>query len=223
MEEAQPASSYLGENVVLSIQQVHRAWLAAGAKGDVETMRGLHSQHPQWLDPQRAVGVVSNTGTSASVPAPARSRFCSWESFHLSTVGASALHTAAWEGTHEIVGFLLEAGQDPDTSDDGGLTAMMVSLLRYNLVVMRCVFRNSAVAVRRNVVVDCREAERQLQNQVLAVVELLVRFGTNVDNRSQEGSSALHYVANSDALEVAKILLDAGADLDAQDQVTHDL
>ncbi|KAG7380367.1 hypothetical protein PHYBOEH_011478 [Phytophthora boehmeriae] len=166
----------------------------------------------------KSVGAVSESGTGGAAPAPARSQFCSWESFHLSTIGASALHTAAWDSSHEIVQFLLEAGQDPDTSDSGGLTTMMVPLLRYNLVAMRCVFQNSAVTVRRNVVVDCREEESRLQKQVLAVIELLIRFGANVDNRSQEGSSALHYVANSDAFEVARVLLDAGADIDAQDQ-----
>ncbi|KAL3656687.1 hypothetical protein V7S43_018467 [Phytophthora oleae] len=116
--------------------------------------------------------------------APTRQQFCSWEYFHLCTIGASALLTAAWDGCAEIVELLLEAGQDPNTSDDGGLTAMMVAILRYNVVAMRCVFRNGE-AVRRNLVVDCREEETQLLKRVLAVVDLLVRFGADVNKRNK--------------------------------------
>lgn len=63
------------------------------------------------------------------------------------------MHTATWEGSLGIVELLLEAGQDPDTPDERGLTPIMVALLRYNVVVMRCVFRNGQ-AVRRNIVED---------------------------------------------------------------------
>jgi hypothetical protein len=35
------------------MEQVHAAWLAAGAKGDVEAMRELRARHPQWLDLNR--------------------------------------------------------------------------------------------------------------------------------------------------------------------------
>lgn len=73
----------------------------------------------------------------------------------MSTIGASAVHTAAWERNLGIIELLLEAGQDPGTPSDGGLTPMMVALLHYNVVFMRCVFRNGE-AVRRNIVVDVR-------------------------------------------------------------------
>ncbi|KAJ8519164.1 hypothetical protein ON010_g18110 [Phytophthora cinnamomi] len=186
------------EDTNLSIEQVHAAWLAAGARGDVDTMRRLHEQHPQWLDLQRLsvcrcvaalklVGTAADVATTDSAPR-ARQQFCSWKGFHLSTIGASTLLTATWEGDLGIVELLLEAGQDPDTRDNGGLTPIMVALLRYNVVVMRCVFRNGQ-AVRRNIVVD-------------------------------DGYSALHYAANGDAFDVARFLLDSDADANAQDQVT---
>ncbi|KAK1928514.1 E3 ubiquitin-protein ligase mib1 [Phytophthora citrophthora] len=196
----------------MSMEQVHMAWLAAGSRGDAQTMKRLRMQHPQWLNLQRPTRSESAPGTVG----PTRPQFCSWESFHLRTIGASALLTSAWDGCAEIVELLLETGQDPDTSDDGGLTAMMVAIMRYNIVAMRCVFRNGE-AVRRNLVVDCREEEIHLLKRVLAVVELLVRFGADVNKRNQEGYSALHYAGNGDILDVAKYLVDAGADMDAQD------
>ncbi|KAH7485626.1 hypothetical protein PRIC1_004924 [Phytophthora ramorum] len=191
----------------LSMDQVHAAWLAAGACGDIETMRHLRAQHPRWLDLKR---LVADTTVSAR-------RFCSWENFHLTTLGASALHTAAWEGSLGIVELVLEAGQDPDTRDDGGLTPMMVAMLRHNVIVTRCVFQNGQ-AVRRNAVVDCRDEENELLDQVLAIFRLLLRHGADVNMRNQEGSAALHFAANGDALDVAKLLLDVGADIDVQDQ-----
>ncbi|KAG7376916.1 hypothetical protein PHYPSEUDO_012549 [Phytophthora pseudosyringae] len=208
-----------------AMEQVHAAWLAAGANGDDAAMRHLRAQHPQWLDLQRfrcvvvsdlkLVGVAA--GTTSGSPALDQRQFCGWEDFHLPTIGASALLTAAWDGCVGIVALLLEAGQDPDASDNGGLTAIMVAILRYNVVVMRCVFRNGD-AIRRNLVVDCREEESELLHNILAITELLLRFGGDVSLRNQDGSSALHYAANSDAFVVAKFLLDAGADIDAQDQ-----
>lgn len=102
----------------------------------------------------KRVGTAADA--AASDPArPQRQQFCGWNGFHLSSIGASTLHTATWEGSLGIVELLLQAGQDPDTRDAAGLTPIMVALLRYNVVVMRCVFRN-AKAVRRNIVVDVR-------------------------------------------------------------------
>ncbi|KAG3149663.1 hypothetical protein PI124_g11426 [Phytophthora idaei] len=195
----------------LSMEQVRAAWLAAGAKGDAQAMKRLRSQHPQWL------GLEMLVASDSTVSASQQNRFCSWEYFHLPTIGASALLTAAWDGSAEIIEQLLDAGQDPDTNDNGGMTAMMVAILRFNVVVMRCVFRNGE-AIRRNLVVDCREEESQLLQRILAVLELLLRFGANVNARNQEGYSALHYAGNGDALDVAKYLLDNEAHIDAHDQ-----
>ncbi|KAG1705622.1 hypothetical protein DVH05_003325 [Phytophthora capsici] len=63
----------------------------------------------------------------------------------------------------------------------------------------------------------CREEEIHLLKRVLAVVELLVRFGADVNKRNHEGYSALHYAGNGDILDVAKYLVDSGAAMDAQD------
>ncbi|KAE8952411.1 hypothetical protein PR001_g33306 [Phytophthora rubi] len=96
-------------------------------------------------------GYMKSVGPSDSAQRPAR--FCSWDGFHLGTIGASALHTAAWRGELAVVQFLLECGQDPDSGDNSGLTPAMAVILRLNLLVTRCVFRDGQ-AVRRNLVVD---------------------------------------------------------------------
>ncbi|RLN92085.1 hypothetical protein BBJ28_00022364 [Nothophytophthora sp. Chile5] len=110
--------------------------------------------------------------------------------------------------------FLLEAGQSADTGDDSGMTPLMTAVTHFNLVTMRCVFRNN-VAVRRNTVMD---ASVELLQRVITTAELLVRFGANVDARTQDGKTALHFTTNDDIYEVTKLLLNYGADIDAQDK-----
>ncbi|KAF1788264.1 Ankyrin repeat-containing domain [Phytophthora cactorum] len=190
-----PTQIQLRSTEHLSMEQVRAAWLAAGAKGDAQAMKRLRSQHPQWL------GLEMN-------------RFCSWEYFHLPTIGASALLTAAWDGSAEIIEQLLDAGQDPDTNDNGGMTAMMVAILRSTSWLCAA----SSAMEKRSVELGRRQEESQLLQRILAVLELLLRFGANVNARNQEGYSALHYAGNGDALDVAKYLLDNEAHIDAHDQ-----
>lgn len=42
-----------------SMGQVHAAWLAAGAEGNVEVMQCLRARHPQWLDLNRVCALCS--------------------------------------------------------------------------------------------------------------------------------------------------------------------
>ncbi|KAG6613508.1 uncharacterized protein IUM83_04523 [Phytophthora cinnamomi] len=192
--------------------EVHAAWLAAGAKGDAAAMRELWGQFPEWLDFGQQVGRAASDSEIQR-----HARFCSWGDFHLRTIGASALHTAAWSGELKIVEFLLESGQDPNADDDSGMTAIMVAILHLNLLTMRCVFRNGE-AVRRNTVVDCREEQNERVRLVLEVIKILLRFGADVDARSKDGKSALHGSTSDDAYDVAKFLLDSGANVDALDE-----
>ncbi|KAG6949389.1 hypothetical protein JG687_00014891, partial [Phytophthora cactorum] len=195
-------------------EDVHAAWLAAGANEDVATMRQLRSQFPEWLDFQRQVG----SATSGSLP-ERQARFCSWNGFHLRTIGASALHTAAWGGSLGILEFLLESGQSPDESDDSGVTAIMVTILRLNLMTMRCVLRDGEAPYLA--LVDgyqCRKDQDERVALAIAVIKLLLSFGANVDAQSQDGKTALHCSTFDDAYEVAKCLLDAGATIVAVDE-----
>ncbi|EGZ23192.1 hypothetical protein PHYSODRAFT_487043 [Phytophthora sojae] len=133
--------------------QVEREWLHAASNGDVDRMKVLREKCPKWLDLDR-IDV-----NSADPPDEAEvlwtSRFCSWDGFHLSTIGASALHTATWHGDKKIMEYLLEEGQDPDSGGDTGITAVMLAVMRHNLQATRCIFRGR-VAIQRNLVLDVR-------------------------------------------------------------------
>ncbi|KAF4043230.1 Ankyrin repeats (3 copies) [Phytophthora infestans] len=213
------------------MREVRAAWLTACSTSDVDTMRRLSKQFPQWLHLQRVpyrfhlcqrVG-MSDPQISAYNPidlselTQLQSRICHWDGFHLRTLGASALHTAAWRGDVAVIEFLLESGQHPDTGYEGGMTAMMVPILRLSLMTTRCVFRDRQV-VQRNLVVDCHEEEDGQLKKVVAVLELLLRFGANVDAQSKDGKTALHCCTTDESYPVAKLLLDADANVDAQDE-----
>lgn len=99
-------------------------------------------------------------GTGASPRSP--TTFCDWEQFYLATIGASALHAAAWEGHAAILQYLLEAGQSPDARDDRGMTVLVVTLLRHSVQAMRAVFMGQAI-VQLNTVVDVRNPRCRMQ------------------------------------------------------------
>ena len=79
--------------------------------------------------------------------------FCDWEKFYLPTVGASALHAAAWDGNYGVLEFLLREGQQVDKRGRRGVTVLMATLMRHNVQALRAVFQGSAV-VQLNTVTD---------------------------------------------------------------------
>ncbi|ETL90937.1 hypothetical protein L917_10474, partial [Phytophthora nicotianae] len=174
------------------LSDVHAVWLTASARSDVATMRELLKRFPEWLD-------------------------LHWGGFCLSTLGASALHTATWKVDSVVMEFLLELGQHPDPRDDNGLTPMMVTILRLSIMTTRCVFRGGQ-AVRRNLIVDCREEENKQQKKVIMAMKLLLRFDANVNAQSQDGKTALHCATSDGSYEIAKLLLDTGVNADTQDK-----
>lgn len=101
----------------------------------------------------RAVCGLGQTAATRSANSSAKTS--NWEGFRLGSVGASALHAAAWDGSVEVARYLLEAGQHPDTRDEWGMTPAMVAIMRLYLVTMRSVFRGRR-AFPRNLVVDVR-------------------------------------------------------------------
>ncbi|GMF45707.1 unnamed protein product [Phytophthora fragariaefolia] len=157
-----------------SVADVHKAWLTAGANGDAATMRELWSR---CLIHFQQVGHAKSDSPTQRQP-----RFCSWRGFHLRTIGSSALHTASWGGNLAIVELLLKSGQNPNAGDESGMTAMMVAILRLNLMTMRCVLRDGE-AVRRNIVVDVKGG--------LLVTNLLLSRGATIDVEDKDGVSPL--------------------------------
>ncbi|KAF4043218.1 Ankyrin repeat [Phytophthora infestans] len=200
------------------LPRVEKAWLEAAKNGDVDQMKTLRKWYPQWLNLSRTVDEDTATNDSDGF-LPSRSPgFCSWDGFHLRTVGASALHTATWHGDNKIVQYLLEEGQDPKTEDESGMTAIVLAIMHHNLQATRCVYRER-VAIQRNLVMDCREEDDLRTRHTVSLIQLFLRFNANVDKQCQRGKTALHHATTDDAYEVARLLLSSGASVDAQDGI----
>ncbi|ETN07699.1 hypothetical protein PPTG_13034 [Phytophthora nicotianae INRA-310] len=198
----------------LTCEQVERAWLDAGRRGDTKTMQSLRKTHPKWLALDRVV--ASKSSPKNVDDSDEATSFCDWDKFHLSTVGASALHAAAWDGNHDVLEFLLKEGQQVDERGRRGVTALMATLMRHNVQALRAVFQGTAV-VQLNTVVDCRKEDAARLNHTLSVVKLLLRHGAKTEARDQDGKTALLLATNDELFEVAKLLLENGARMDAQD------
>ncbi|KAH7485659.1 hypothetical protein PRIC2_004813 [Phytophthora ramorum] len=199
---------------MMTCDQVEQAWLDAGRRADVEAMQSLRKTHPKWLALERVVAsTCSPKFADEGDEAPS---FCDWDKFHLPTVGASALHAAAWDGAYQVLEFLLQAGQQVDERGRRGVTALMATLMRHNVQALRAVFQGSAV-VQLNTVMDCRKEDAERLNHTLSVVKLLLRHGAETEARDQEGKTALLLATNDELFEVVKLLLESGARMDAQD------
>ncbi|KAL4159338.1 hypothetical protein PRNP1_005098 [Phytophthora ramorum] len=197
------------------LAHVEQAWLAAARNGDVDRMKMLRNQHPKWLDLQRNVDTlaVDSDGSRSS----RTTGFCSWDGFHLGTIGASALHTATWHGDTNIGQYLLQEGQDPNTEDDTGMTPIMLAIMHHNLQATRCVFRDR-LAIQRNLVTDCRHEDDERTRKTMERIQLFFRFNADVDKQCRRGKTALHQATTDDTYEVAKLLISKGANIDIQDE-----
>ncbi|KAG7389210.1 hypothetical protein PHYBOEH_007553 [Phytophthora boehmeriae] len=198
------------------VTEIERAWLQAARDSNVDQMKNLRVRFPEILDLKRKVHDMSQRPGPGS-RSSATNVFCSWERFHLGTIGASTLHTATWHGVKSVVEYLLESGQDPDTEDNTGMTPIMLVIMHHDLQAQRCVFRDRK-AIQRNLIMDCREEDAERTRHTVDLVQLLLRFHADVDKRCNSGKAALHLATTDDTLEVAKLLLDNGASVDIQDQ-----
>ncbi|KAG7396781.1 hypothetical protein PHYBOEH_001810 [Phytophthora boehmeriae] len=197
--------------LVDSCTKVEQEWLDAGRRGDVKTMQSLRKTHPKWLALDRVVEIQSSRERDSDGES-----FCDWDRFHLSTVGASALHAAAWDGSYAVLEFLLKEGQKVDERGGQGVTALMATLLRHNVQALRAVFQGSAV-VQLNTVVDCRKEDAERLGHTLSVVKLLLSHGADTEAHDDDGKTALYLATNDELFEVAKLLVERGAHLDIQD------
>lgn len=100
-----------------------------------------------------AIDAGDERGESAEQPP--RTRVSDWSDFPLGTLGDSAMHAAAWNGSLGVMRFLLEQGQRPDARDNWQMTPLMVTIMRHALPLIRSVFRGRE-AIPRHLAMDVR-------------------------------------------------------------------
>lgn len=147
-----------------------------------------------------------------------------------STFDDQALRRAAHVGEVEVVGYLVDIGADPATSDAMGDTALFWAARWIQAERAPDPATSAAKAEIVRLLLDTRvevDARGEGGHTALAaaafsgytdVVRLLVDAGADIEISTGSGATPLFLAAGSGYADIVEILLDAGADTEARDQ-----
>ncbi len=138
--------------------------------------------------------------------------------FHIQAQQPSDLYTAAVHSNNAKVSELLAAGAD--ANNYYGISPLAAAAQRGNLEIVELLLRAGAQ------VTNSRYGNKPLLSATLQIsythptpsleiLQRLLRYGANVDERAMNGDSALHWAAASGQIEVVKFLIAAGANVNA--------
>lgn len=122
------------------------------------------------------------------------------------------LHFAVREGHLEAIRVLLDAGADPTTIRYGGEELATVARDRNHedaALMIEEARRERSIGTPHAIHAACKAGE------VEKVRALLESDPTLINRRDDEGSTPLHHAVNSGSMELAGLLIDSGADIEA--------
>ncbi len=135
------------------------------------------------------------------------------------TYGVTPLHDAAFKGHKDAVELLWANGANIDNTTTAGSTPLMDAAGCGHLeVVVFLLSKGANVATRANFKTPFLEAS---SGGHTAIMKVLLEAGANVKDRFGSWTTPLHNAAVRGDLEATKLLLNAGADVDAQDALKN--
>ncbi|KAL7815608.1 ankyrin repeat-containing domain protein [Trichoderma gracile] len=118
----------------------------------------------------------------------------------------TAISWAAQGGRADAVDLLLEYGADASLPDRGGNTPLWYALSE-----------NEEETAKKLIPLDTSTLQTLICQNRLDWIKLMMRLGTNLEQKGKNGQTALHVTAEWGRLDIAKALLSAGANINAED------
>lgn len=135
--------------------------------------------------------------------------------------GRTPLHWAAQEGHLRVAKALLSAGANSSVLCKNGFTPLATATGEGNASMVKLLLdHNANPNLGSNgqfpLHLACAYGHRE-------IVALLLQYGANIENRDQDGRSAIFYAVKSEFLSVVKDLIEHGAQLNAVDKQGQNL
>ncbi|CAD7701476.1 unnamed protein product [Ostreobium quekettii] len=134
---------------------------------------------------------------------------------HQGQIGSTALWAAVSMDQEESVLFLIREGADVELRSDDGATPLQIAAEDGNLRLVRALLDGGADVDGRYYMTGETPLIGATFRLHADVVDLLLERGANVEARTSFGYTSLHIAAAQGALDIFKVLVDAGADIKA--------
>ena len=135
--------------------------------------------------------------------------------------GGSALMYAAVGGYFTAVQLLLNHGAKVNAAGTNGWTALMIAAARGHAEVLQLLLDHGAHVNTRDIYGWTPLMRAAFQKHPGAVKKLIEHKSVNINAQDDNGATALHHVASKGFVEIAKILIEHGADTQSKDQQGH--
>lgn len=136
--------------------------------------------------------------------------------------GASPLHIASRTGREDIVADLLEAGANTELLTVENYSPLHVAVAENRMNVVHLLLNARASTEHRDAIHDQTALSSSCRNCLAPMVRVLVEAGADVESRSWDGLTPLHWACRFNSAQSVEALLSAGADPCAIDQVARD-
>ncbi|XP_011563590.3 putative ankyrin repeat protein RF_0381 [Plutella xylostella] len=139
--------------------------------------------------------------------------------------GCTALHLCSDLGNLHLASLLLKQGADVNLEDDQHRTPLKVALDRYHARLSRLLIQNNALPIPTKHLNQSEAVESFFvaagENDVIKVKQMLNDKMVDVDatDAFHFNGTALHVAARYDYVELAKVLVEFGAELDVEDDI----
>ena len=135
--------------------------------------------------------------------------------------GGSALMYATVSGHIEAVRLLLKHDAKINAAGTNGWTALMIAAAKGHAEIVQLLLDHGAHVNARDIYGWTPLMRAAFQKHPGAVNKLLEHKNVNVNAQDDNGATALHHVASKGFVEIAKTLIEHGADKQSKDQQGH--